>query len=213
MARPTLLTCLAASALSAACYGKARPTPTIPDLPEVVPGASVHLDVDSDEELDLRGSRARWVKNYRIDGMSYDGKPVTYGQVRALVDPSFQGKLAEHRDNVRKCRRANVPRYIGYASVVAGIGLLSYGGVLFKDKPELQMVTSYGAMGVGALSYATGYLFFGGRACSDANEMYEQLRLDQAGEGAIYNDALVGEIGKLVEDFNRRMEAQGKRGD
>lgn len=212
MVRPTLvLACLAAAGVSTGCYGRARPTPTIPDLPEATAGTPVVVAVNADEELDLRGSRARWVKNYRIDGMSYNGQPITYGQARTLVDPSFRGKLAEHRSKVSTCRRANIPRYLGYASVAVGIGMLSYGSVLFKDKPELHLAASYGAMGVGALSYGTGYLFLGGRACTQANEMYEQLRFDQAGETAIYNDALVGEIGTLVEDFNRRMEAHSKR--
>lgn len=186
------------------CYGKAKPPVTPAELPPLVDGQELEVDVGSSEEWDVSGSTVRSYKNYRIEGMSYGDEHLTYNQVRTLTDPTWKKQLERHADLVRSCRRANIPRYIGYASVVAGIGLQTYGSFVMGDYIEYQQVAAFGLMGFGALSYLTGYGLLGGRKCSEANELADKLRLDLADEKSIYSDALIGEIAPILIDFNKK---------
>jgi hypothetical protein len=192
------------AALAGGCYGKAKPAVTPAELPQMVDGQEIEVDVGSSEEWDVSGSTVRSYKNYRIDGMTYGDEHLTYNQMRTMTDPTWKKQLAHHADLVRSCNRANVPRYIGYASVVAGIGLQTYGSFIMGDKAEYQQVAAFGLMGFGALSYLTGYALFGGRKCSEANDLADELRLDLADEKSIYSDALIAEIAPIIIDFNKK---------
>lgn len=194
---------LVAALALAGCYAKAKPAIPKAELPPLVDGEIVQVELDSDEEAVVTGSRVRWEKNYRIDGMSYGDTSLTYHQVRTLTDPTWQKKLDEHAAEVRACRRANVPRYIGYAAVVAGLGVQTYGFLLLKDKPELIAPVGYGLMGFGGVSYLTGWAFFGGRSCNRANELWDEMHLGKANDTSIYSDALIGELGEIILKFNK----------
>lgn len=203
---PGALTLSLCAALAAGCYDKAKPAITPARLPEVVEGQELEVDVGSSEEWDVSGSTVRSYKNYRIEGMSYGDEHLTYNQVRTLTDPTWEKQLERHASLVRSCNRANIPRYIGYASVVAGVGVSTYGGFLMGDKAEYQQVVGFGLMGVGALSYLAGYALLGGRKCSEANELADKLRIDLADEKSIYSDDLIGELAPILIDFNKKQQ-------
>lgn len=193
------------------CYAKARPAIPKAEIPPLVDGEIVDVDLDSDEEAVVTGSRVRWEKNYRINSMSYGDTSLTYHQVRTLTDPTWQAKIDEHAAEVRRCRRANVPRYLGYAAVVAGLGVQTYGFLLLKDKPELIAPVGYGLMGFGGASYLTGWALFGGRSCNRANEMWADMHLDKANDSAIYSDALIGELGEIIVKFNKDQQRVARK--
>jgi hypothetical protein len=192
------------AAMAGGCYQKAKPAVSPAELPPLVDGQELEVDVGSSEEWDVSGNTVRSYKNYRIEGMSYGDDHLTYNQARTLTDPTWKKQLSHHADLVRSCSRANIPRYIGYASVVAGIGLQTYGSFVMGDYGEYQQVAAFGLMGFGALSYLTGWALFGGRKCSEANELADKLRLDLADEKSIYSDALIAEIAPIVIDFNKK---------
>ncbi len=194
---------LIALALGAGCYAAPKPTPARAQLPALVDGEGVNVELSSSEEADVSGSRVRFYKNYQIDSMTYDDQTLTYHQVRSLADPTWQGKMEKHARLVSRCKRANVPRYIGYAAVVAGIGVQTYGFLLLKDRPELIAPVGFGLMGFGGASYFAGWAFLGGRACNEANEMWSDLHLEKADDTRIYNDAIIDEIGEVVLQFNK----------
>lgn len=193
------------------CYAKARPAIAKAELPPLVDGEIVDVDLNSDEEAVVTGSRVRWEKNYRISSMSYGDTSLTYHQVRTLTDPTWQKKIDEHAAEVRRCRRANVPRYIGYASVVAGLGVQTYGFLLLKDRPELIAPVGYGLMGFGGVSYLTGWAFLGGRSCNRANEMWEEMHLGKANDTSIYSDELIGELGEIILKFNKDQQRLARK--
>ena len=185
------------------CYSAARPAPAKAELPALQDGEIVDVDLTSSEEADVSGSRVRFYKNYQINSMTYGDTSLTYHQVRTLTDPKWQGKIDEYGRLVSSCKRANVPRYIGYASMVAGIGVQTYGFLLLKDRPELIAPVGYGLMGFGGVSYLTGWALLGGRSCDKANEMWADMHLGKADETAIYNDELISEIGEVILKFNK----------
>jgi hypothetical protein len=195
---------LSLCAAMAGCYDKAKPAIMPAQLPPLVDGQELEVDVGSSEEWDVSGSTVRSYKNYRIEGMSYGDEHLTYNQVRTLTDPTWKNQLERHADLVRSCNRANIPRYIGYAAVVAGIGLQTYGSFVMGDYIEYQQVAAFGLMGFGATSYLAGYALLGGRKCSEANELADKLRIDLADEKSLYSDALIGEIAPILIDFNKK---------
>src|SRR5215217_5286145 len=69
------------------CYGAARPTPRKAELPALVDGATLDVEVDSTRYFSE--SRGRYYRSHMISGMSYDNIPLTYHQMRSLADPSW----------------------------------------------------------------------------------------------------------------------------
>lgn len=190
-------------AAATACYGAARPTPAKPELPPLTDGAELDIDVDSTRYWS--DSRGRYVNSHLISGMSYNNIPLTYHQMRSLADPAWPGKLAEYDQLAKRCKRANIPRYIGFAGVAIGAGLYMGGGALFGENATLHATVSLGTLGLGVLSYAAGYAFLGGGACREAESLSEKLHLAGADEVKIYNDELILEIAHIARAFNKRV--------
>jgi hypothetical protein len=199
---------LSALALTA-CYGAARPTPAKPELPPLTDGAEVDIDIDTPRYWS--DSSGRYVTGYLIDGMTYNDVPLTYHQMRSLADPAWPGKLAAYDKLVKRCRRANIPRYLGFAGVVIGGGLYTGGGALFGENGTLHATVSLSALGFGVLSYAAGYAFLGGGACREAEHVAEKLNLAGADEGRVYDDDLILELVQIAKAFNKRMAHTAKQ--
>jgi hypothetical protein len=192
----------------AACYGAASPRPPKAQLPPLADGATLDIEIDSVRYWS--DSRLRYVTGHLINGMSYDNVPLTYHEARSLADPSWEDKLTAYDGLVKRCRRANVPRYIGFAGVVAGASLYMYGGALFQENGQLQQVVGTSALAFGLVSYAAGYYLLGGRACDEAKEVYQALHLGAAGQSKILDDDLMAEVRHIAKAFNKRMARAAK---
>ena len=195
----TLVTALL---VATGCYDSVMPTPKIA-APTLVDNEPVEVDLRSVRYWS--DSSLRYLNGNVIHRMTYAGHPVTYGQVRALADPSWSGKLAEHEQLVDQCHAANIPRYIGYGSIVLGGAAYGGGGVVFGDNSTLQSAVGLGLIGLGVLAYATGYLVFGGRHCAEADTLAHTLHLGDAGNTELANDATIDEVTDVVKEFNKRM--------
>jgi hypothetical protein len=204
-----LIVALALALVCAACYGAAHPRPPKAELPPLADGATLDIDVGSMRYWS--DSRLRYITDHQINRMSYNNIPLTYHEARSLADPSWEDKLTAYDGLVKRCRRANVPRYLGFTGVVAGAGLYIYGGALFQENGRLQQIVSTSVLAFGLASYAAGYYLLGGRACHEAEEVYKALHLGAAGESKIYNDDLMVEVGHIAKAFNKRMARAAKQ--
>jgi hypothetical protein len=100
------------------------------------------------------------------------------------------------------------PAKVGGYIVLAGMLTAIYGLSLEKeDKSKSQKVELIG-IGIGAtggLVWGGGYMFGGGRSCSQANAMYRNLRLDEINDNSMgRGDNIEIEMRQLTEQFNAR---------
>src|SRR6185312_2849039 len=116
---------LAISILATACYGNPPPAIPRPDVPQVVPGAS--LDVDSRTEDEMRPVTHRnrvcsgvdcstisvtsdehvTVKHAKV---TYGGRPLTLGQAEAIGDPAYLSDYDKMTRLAASCRHASIPK-------------------------------------------------------------------------------------------------------
>jgi hypothetical protein len=200
----------------AACYGAAPHRPPQVPLPPPVEGAGI--DVFSETKTTFEpvekqasscpqgkgeGDPSCVITRYTVTEpitrtttrASYGAEPITYGQFKVMTDAHYVDKLADLEDLSHKCKRANVPRYIGMGLFAAGLIV----GPLAKSS-----VIAYGGMIGGGVSYSTGYFAFGGRDCVRARMLANEIDMTEAMhwesvEGADY----AVEMKTLADQFNR----------
>lgn len=220
----TLLTALATVT---ACYGSAPGKPPRIPLPPVDPAAeiAVHSETTTTiEEVDRtsstcpqgkgEGDPSCVVTHYQVNEpvtrtvstARYGATPISYAQLRVLGDGQRDQKLGELDDLSARCRRANIPRYVGIGLVLGG--LLT--GVIVKGDAGKDLV--YGGLIGGAASYTVGYLGFGGRQCVEAAALYRELDVShEVTWNEVYGADYATEMKKLADDFNARRSPSARR--
>ena len=190
------------------CYGAAHEPPARPQAPALTPGATASVERARHKAfLDSTGS-------YHDGSTSltfrYGDQRLSYSQYRALVDPRWSATLDEYDELVKRCQRANIPKYIGYAAIVGGFAFGIWGNQIVGDNEQAQAAGFYGGVGLGVAAYAAGYLLFGGRACNEAGRMWdgENPWLEYADDDHVpdFNDTRE-ELDRLTADFNARVGA------
>lgn len=194
------------AAAGAGCYSGAPSIPTTPTLPPIVEGGQ--LEIETSRHRFWSDDLLRWLSYTSVDKMTYDGKPLTYNQVRNLADPEWKKKLADYDDVASSCRHASIPRYIGYAAIVLGlVTFTGAGGAVFQDNGDLQQAVAFGFLGTGLLSYGTGYYLLGGKKCEVAEKMADQLYFGAAERTTFIDSSAPGlrrEVEEVANAFNRR---------
>lgn len=116
---------------------------------------------------------------------SYGGQGVTRADVAYLADPAgWQAKVDSLNADRSSCQLANVPRWLGTGLLVGG--LIAAGGIPQKENDgTTSLKTSIGAAAMlgGAVSYVTGYFFFGGMKCNRAQATYNALPKGEEAQG------------------------------
>jgi len=214
------LSCL----LLAACYGAAPPKPARIPLPPPVEGAEITVHTEDRTELEnvqkesstcpqghAPGSPECVVTRYTVkepvtrtySSMSYAEQPISYAQFKVMTDAQYDEKVSRLEDLAHKCKRANVPRYIGITGILVGliggpIAAKAGGTTAFE-------VTFYGGIAGGLASYTLGYFAFGGRDCNEARAIYRDVEVaDEMGTTSVEGANLAAEMSQLAAKFNAR---------
>lgn len=214
--KPTVAAACIAVSL-AACYGAAPPKPPVVPLPPMEEGAELQVHSAQSTDMEEVPHTARTCASdgtcinteytttepvtHTNTSATYNDQPISYAQFVVMTDPKWDEKLAELDDLAKRCRRANIPRYIGIGLFAAGLA----GGIIANaaGAPSAAYGVMYGAAGLGAVSYATGYYGFGGRQCVEARAMFNEMNL----AGAMTANTVGGaeravEMQTLAEQFN-----------
>lgn len=188
------------------CYGAANAPPERPTLPTLRDDARAEIQlVTTEAYIDSTGD----VHDDRTSiHFVYGGEPVTYTQYRAIVDPQWNATLDRYESLYKKCRRANIPKYAAIGMIVGGLAFGLYGhAIVGEDNEGLSRGIMYGAMGAGALTYFSGWAFFGGRACNEAGRMWDGANpwLEYHDEMDIPDfDETRIELRQLTQQFNEK---------
>lgn len=198
--------CLAVVVATAGCYGKAKPPPKRPDIPEIGPDAVASLEVIHENETFVKGvnkgATVKW--NARLGGKKY-----TYGEYRSVVDPEFTNTLNQYDQLYRICKKSLKPAYVGGYFVLGGMLGGIYGLSLKEeaddDKQKKVYIVAGSLIAIGGAIWGGGYLFGGGRSCAQASSMYRNkylYALDRTTPGAASD--LAYEMDQLTKQFNQR---------
>ncbi len=196
--------------LAAGCYGSAHPTPKRPAPTTVVPDGQAAMGMETSGPF-LNAAQDKVVRSTSAS-FSYNGEPKTYTEYRAIVDPNWKATLDRHEDLVRRCKRARIPNYIGIPLIVVGmLGGTAIGKAMFGENENAQGATVGVIAGTGALTWFSGYLFFGGRACNDAEEMWSGrapwLEYAESNDIPDFRDS-TAELIQLTNAFNAKIMAK-----
>lgn len=202
-----------------ACYGAAPPRPAKIPLPPLREDAAIVVNSETKTEIEnvekksstcpaghAEGSPQCLVTRYTVaepvtrkyTQVTYAGEPISYGQLRVLSDHDYDKKLARLDDLSTRCKRANIPRYIG-------IGLLlgSLVAIPASKGNEIVLGIGYGAAAGGAASYALGYFSFGGRQCNEARRLYHDVDVSfESKLMTVEGYQAAEEMAELAEKFN-----------
>lgn len=215
--------------LAAACYGAAPPKPARIPLPPVVEGAELAVHTEDRTTIEpvsresqtcpqghANGSPACVVTRYTVkepvtrtySTATYADQPISYAQFRVMTDAQYDHKLARLEDLSHRCKRANVPRYVGLGLMVGSlIGATIVGRA--TESTTASQLTLWGGLGAGAGSYALGYFAFGGRDCNEARGIYHDVNV----EGDVQTTTVTGgqravEMQELAARFNATQSQQ-----
>jgi hypothetical protein len=218
-----LLLALSIATLTAACYGSAPPAaPKIP-LPDLSDEAviSVHTEVETKMESVPKedwtcpanvsqGDPSCVVTRYTAvepvtrtnTTATYGNEPINVAQFKVLTDPEYDRKVARLDRLRQRCRRANVPRWIGMGLAIGGTA-----GIIFGQSNKAVAITGTVALGAGITSYAVGYFAYGGRDCNEANRLHASIDYREAMEWpSTWGPENAEEWKVLSEQFNARRE-------
>jgi hypothetical protein len=206
------------------CYGAAPPHPASIRLPELSDEATIAVHSTTTTTIEQRqkeswtcpaghadGDPACVVTHYEVAEpvtrtetvATYGAEPITYGQFRVITDPDYDHKLAKLDDMRSKCRRANVPRWVGMGLALGGLVAIVASG---NTKPV--GLIGWGGLAGGGLSYAFGYYGYGGRTCNEARALYHDLDVtEEAGWKSVWGAEYATEMKTLAERFNNHGHA------
>jgi hypothetical protein len=208
-----------------ACYGSAPPRPQPVALPPLSDDAMINVYTESRQAVEPRTREERacpagvdpktskeCVVTYRevlepvthtSSTATYGPEPINYGQFRVLTDPEHDRKLARLDELSTRCKRANIPRWIGTTLVLGGLvaavagngeGAVGIGGLA--------------AIGGGSASYILGLYAFGGIQCNEAATLYDQLDNRQNVKlTTVPGEAVAAEMKALADRFNQTRAA------
>jgi hypothetical protein len=198
------------AALTAGCYGTTPPVPPRYQPTLTDDGVAV-LDVrNRDAYLDRRGYIHGPTSSMHFE---YAGEARTYGEYRAIVDPKWNATIDHYADLKDRCKHTRIPMGVGITMIAAGVAFGMWGANLIGEgKEDLQRNIFYGTALAGAAVWYTGSIFFGGRACSEAEHMWEDHPwLQYAKSTSIPTFAAArSELHDLTRDFNARNRATAK---
>jgi hypothetical protein len=203
------------SVLLIGCYGAAPSKPALVPLPSLIPGAQIEVRSETTTAIENVSHSARScpedgstcsIVRYTVPESvtrttttaRYAGQPISYGQFLVMTDPNYGQKLSELEELSAHCRRANIPRYAGLASALGGyfVGELAVKG-------DTGRTILYGGAVVGAGLFTLGYLFFGGRDCNAANNLFHHVDMTyQLTEHVMEGDEYPEKMKSLADQFN-----------
>jgi hypothetical protein len=213
--------CLPLFALSA-CYGAAPPKPARIPLPPTVDGGEIAVHSESRTELENVTKEAKTCPQHYTDPKqctittytvkepvtrtystaAYADQPISYAQFKVMTDPQYDAKLSRLEGLSQRCKRANVPRYVGLGLM---LGSLIAAPIVGKatDSTAASQGTLWGMLGAGGASFALGYFSFGGRDCNEANGIYRDVNVaGYTGTTEIQGGDAAAEMAALAERFN-----------
>jgi hypothetical protein len=206
------------------CYGAAPPKPSTIHLPDMSNGGEIVVASETKTTMETvtrtatscpagvaEGHPSCTVTRYPVvepvtrttSRASYNGERINFAQFQVMTDPQYDAKLAQLDDLSHKCKRANVPRYVGLSMVIGGLVLAGIG----QSKESTAVVwTGWGTVLGGGVSYGFGYFGFGGRECNQARALYTQVEHGgDTGVDTVYGRATAEEMQDLAAQFNARM--------
>jgi hypothetical protein len=214
--------------LLAACYGAAPPKPARIPLPPMLEGAQIAVHTESRTEIESVAKEAKTcpqnytnpnecvITKYSVNEpvtrvhstMSYGDESISYAQFKVMTDPQYDDKLSRLEGLSHRCKRANVPRYVGLGLM---LGSLIAAPIVGKatDSTGASQGTLWGMLGAGGASFALGYFSFGGRDCNEARGIYNDVNV--AGEvqtTTITGGDAAAELAALADRFNATQSRQ-----
>jgi hypothetical protein len=217
-------TVIAVLVLCSGCYYLNPHSARRSQRPEIVDGATLDLQAEEgaswlscterEIEKDLcqrRGGDWKRRRTYVDVTFSYNGKPLTRGEARALVDDNYDEKWRALESKRGTCKWSILPTAIAVLGYIAIPIVLSEKA---KQKfGEDNNTPFYIAAGVGIGGAVASYPM-GGYACRQARRIANDLGVWTAKQKSRrfwrHDPADVQtakELGKVVEDFNRKMRA------
>jgi hypothetical protein len=223
-----LLAPLSLSVSLSACYGAAPPKPPVVPLPSI--DLSAQLIVNSESKTTIEnvtrtasscpagrgeGDPSCVVTRYteaapvtRLYTTARLGdEPLNYAQFKAITDPKWNDKMAELDGLSRRCKRANIPRYLGMGLLAVGVIALetstnNTSGPNNNDGGAGSYI-AVGGLGGGVASYLLGYFAFGGRDCNKADSLYRYLNTtDEMAWTSVTGPEHATEMRELADRFN-----------
>jgi hypothetical protein len=215
--------------LLAACYGAAPPKPARIPLPPVQEGAQIAVHTQERTTIEsvakeastcpaghATGSPACTITTYTVkepvtrvhSTASYGDEPISYAQFKVMTDAQYDEKLSRLEGLSHRCKRANVPRYVGLGLM---LGSLIAGPVVGKatDSSAAAQGTLWGMLGAGTASFTLGYFAFGGRDCNEARGIYNDVNVsDYTGTTTVTGGDAAAEMAALAERFNATQSRQ-----
>jgi hypothetical protein len=215
--------------LLAACYGAAPPKPARIPLPPPVEGGQIAVHTDERTTIEdvtkksttcpqghAEGSPQCVVTRYTVkepvtrveSTVTYGDEPISYAQFKVMTDPQYDEKLSRLEGLSRRCKRANVPRYVGLGLM---LGSLVAAPIVGKatDSTAASQGTLWGMLGAGGASFALGYFSFGGRDCNEARGIYTDVNVaGYTGMTTIDGGSAAVEMAALAERFNTMQSRQ-----
>lgn len=202
-----------------ACYGAAPPRPARVAVPELSEEADLIVRSETTTTVENRqkeawtcpaghaeGSPACTRTTYEVaepvtrtqTTATYGAQPISYAQFKVMTDPDYDAKLVRLDDMRHRCRRANVPRWVGMGLMLGGVGAIIASG---NTKPI--GLIGWGAVAGGGVSYAFGYYGYGGRTCNEARALYNTLDLrEESGWTTVWGATTASEMKVLADQFN-----------
>ncbi|HEY5944858.1 MAG TPA: hypothetical protein VIV40_05175 [Kofleriaceae bacterium] len=215
--------------LLVACYGAAPPKPARIPLPPPVEGAAIEVHSEARTEIESvqkeastcpqghsPGDPACTVTRYSVNepvtrthsSATYADQPISYAQFKVMTDSQYDTKLSRLEELSHRCKRANVPRYVGLGLMV---GSLIAAPIVGKatDSTGASQGTLWGMLGAGTASFTLGYFAFGGRDCNEARGIYNDVNV----AGYVDTHDLIGqdtaaEMAELAARFNANQSRQ-----
>ena len=215
--------------LLVACYGAAPPKPARIPLPPTIEGGEIAVHTESRTTIESVAKEASTcpeghspgdplctVTRYSVNepvtrthsSASYADQPISYAQFKVMTDPQYDAKLSRLEDLSHRCKRANVPRYVGLGLM---LGSLIAAPIVGKatDSTAASQGTLWGMLGLGGASFALGYFSFGGRDCNEARGIYNDVNV----AGYVDTHDLLGadtaaEMSELAARFNANQTRQ-----
>jgi hypothetical protein len=214
--------------LLAACYGAAPPKPARIPLPPVQEGAEIAVHTEERTTIESVAKEAKTcpqnytnpnectITSYTVkepvtrvhSTATYGEQPISYAQFKVMTDPQYDDKLSRLEGLSHRCKRANVPRYVGLGLM---LGSLIAAPIVGKatDSTAASQGTLWGMLGAGGASFALGYFSFGGRDCNEANGIYRDVNV----AGYVDTTTVTGgdaaaEMAALADRFNASQSRQ-----
>jgi hypothetical protein len=221
MRSPTVIALVLAVA-SSGCYFLSPHGARRSPRPQIVDGATLDLQVEdgaswvtcTEREIErdschYRGGKWKRRQTYVDVTFSYDGKPLTRGEARALVDDKYDEKWRALESKRSTCRWSLVP------SAIAMLGYIAI-PIVLSDRAkqkfgEDNMTPFYVAAGVGIGGALASYPM-GGYACRQARRIGNDLGVWTASQRRrrFYREdssdvRASKELARIVEEFNGKM--------